>query len=86
MNWFKKSLTVLLATITLFGTGISTPIVAEDGDTKGETAQVTETTPAPTASATATATVEPTATPAPTPTATVEATPVATAEPASVSI
>ena len=48
MNWFKKSLTVLLATITLFGTGISTPIVAEDGDTKGETAttKVAETTTA----------------------------------------
>jgi len=87
MNWFKKSLTVLLATITLFGTGISTPIVAEDGDTKGETAQVTETTPTPAATSTTVTTAEPTAAPTATvePTATPTATPEATVAPTATS-
>jgi hypothetical protein len=35
MNWFKKSLATLLATVTLFGTGITTPIIAEDTNNGG---------------------------------------------------
>jgi hypothetical protein len=42
MNWFKKSLVSLLAAITLFGTGITTPIIADDGKTT-TTTKTTET-------------------------------------------
>ena len=40
MNFLKKSFTALLATLTLFGTGISTPIVAEDGTTTSNNVEV----------------------------------------------
>ena len=83
MNFLKKSFTALLATLTLFGTGISTPIVAEDGDSKG--LPTTENTtvqaiPTPSAVATEEAKATPEATPVATATATPEPTPVATPE------
>jgi uncharacterized repeat protein (TIGR02543 family)/LPXTG-motif cell wall-anchored protein len=63
MNWLKKSLTALLATVTLFGTGITTPIIADDGDPKGIPASETTATAAPEATATPVATAAATATP-----------------------